>query len=187
MMAIDPKMLAAYADEWNRRATFDGLVGDLERICRREWPPDEIPTTATPAELVDYVARRPRSAKDSKAWFAKEILDTIGVARHFLRAGQPDVAMAQAVIVGVLAAGAGFLNWTAYREKQAARSRTGAETKRDDAARDNAPFRAAVKATRRQHPADSPRQIARRLLTRYGRSGDRTKALDALTKRIARL
>lgn len=176
-MAIDKAALVAYVTEHNRRATFDGRVADLERICRRDLPmSDELPT------------------EDSRPWFAREILLAISAARHWLKRGEADFAASEAVIVGALAATAEarhnwpeLKRWNEYLAKQRARSLAGVVTKRDNTVRRDAVLLASVRAARLKHPGHSRRAIANTLLSQYGRSGDRQKALDALAKRITRL
>ena len=163
-MPIDHAALAALVTKHNRRATFDGLVEDLERICERDRPAPEAV-----------------AAEHSRPWFAREILLAIAAARHHHQSGHPDLAMAEAVQIGVFAAiamahhpGPWLAKWVAYREKQAARSRAGIVMKRDKAARRQDQLRAAVADERQQRPSHSVRRIAIRLLARHGRPGDRT-------------
>jgi hypothetical protein len=67
------------------------------------------------------------------------------------------------------------------------------ETKRDEAARDNAALLADVRAYRAKHPSHGGPAIAEALVAKHGRIRDhadprsREKAIEALRKRIARL
>lgn len=63
-MPIDHAALAAFVTEHNRRATFEGLVAELERIRERDRPAPEAV-----------------AAKHSRPWFAREIRFAIAVAR----------------------------------------------------------------------------------------------------------
>lgn len=87
---LDEAALIAYVTEHNRRATFDGFVGDLEATCRREPPGSE--------------DERMSPVYGSRFWYAREILMAIGATRHWLKQGHADIATAEAVRVGALAA-----------------------------------------------------------------------------------
>ena len=177
-MAIDRAAIVVYAREHNRRATFDGRIAELEQICRRDLPPSGVIPTS-----------------ESRAWYAKEIVDAVGVVRLWLAQGQADIAAAEAVVVGMLAARAGARHhwpevrrWSAHLETLRRGSQAGAQATRERAARRAAPLRAAVETCRRKHPGWSARAIAQALLATHGRkSGDPDKDLDALATRIRRL
>ena len=67
--------------------TFDGQVGDLERICEQHAPPP----SASPEP-------------ESIAWYSRKILASIHRVRSLLASGDAEVAAAEAVMVGILAA-----------------------------------------------------------------------------------
>lgn len=81
------------------RSTFKVRVEELEAICSRTpgvWPnrsPDAYPP------------------EHSQAWFAEEILRSIADARSLLEQGHASAAASEALDIGILAAGAGQLNW----------------------------------------------------------------------------
>jgi hypothetical protein len=177
-MAIDIAALAAYTIAHNQRATFEGRIAELERICRRDLPP--------PGEI---------AVAESRAWYAKEILDTIGVVRHWLAQGQADIAAGETLVVGMLAARAGARHhwpevqkWTAKLDVLRTASKAGAATNRQQAAQRATPLRTDVETCRLKHPEWSVNRIAQALLQAHGRqSGDRKNDLAALAKRICRL
>jgi hypothetical protein len=177
-MATDPTWLVAYVAEHNRRATFEGLIADLEQICVRDLPPPGV--TAIP---------------DSLAWYAQELLAAIAVVRHWLVQGDASVAAREAVVVGMLAATAAARHywpevqrWTANVEALTAKSRTAAQVRRENAARNAENLRVDVDDMRRKRPELSANSIAHALLPDHGRgSGNKKKDLAALAKRITRL
>lgn len=178
---LDETDILAFVREHNRRATFAGRIADLERVCRQ-----------TPGRRIEGHEPPPRC--HSRQWYAEEILLAISAARQWLESGHADFAASEAVVVGALAAEAEarhnwpeLKRWNEYRAKQHARSIAGIQAKRDNTARHDQALLAAVRAAYLKHPDYSRRAIASTLLSQYGRSGDRRKAIDALAKRIARL
>lgn len=176
-MSANRAALVAFVAEHNKRATFEGLIAPLERICRRDLPPSDT-----------------EPAPESSAWYAREIVTTIAAVRQWTAHGRPDVAAREAVVVGLLAGRAGARQWPAVQRWGAhlatlrRGSAAGAQTNHAQAVERATGLRADVDVYRRTHPSGSVPQIARSLLRTHGRhSGNRAKDLDALTKRIIRL
>jgi hypothetical protein len=187
-MAIDPRLIT-YVSEHNRRATFEGLITDLEQICLRDLPQPDV-----------------RVVPESLPWYAKEIVDTIGVVRHWLAAGHAEIAAREAVVVGMLAARSGspeIKKWTAQLAAASKGSKAAAQVRRENADRDAENLRAEVEGVRRKRPGLSKNGIAQALISEYGRleeesktefhkkvllavTEDRKKALAALARRIKR-
>ncbi len=86
---VEAADLTAFVTENNQRATFDGRVAPLEHICRR-----------TPGRR----GHGKEPVFGSRAWYADEILLAISAVRHWLKTGHADVAAAEAMAVGALAA-----------------------------------------------------------------------------------
>jgi hypothetical protein len=176
-MAINHGALIAFVTDHTKRAKFNGRIAELEGICRGNPPV----TNDTPEP-------------ESREWYIKEILSAIAAVRHWLANGQPEIAAAEALVVGMLAARAGALQWPAMQKWNAhlealSRGRKeAAETNRVEAATRNAALARAVAACRKKHPQSSINHIAQLLVREFGNdSGDSKRDLAALAKRISRL
>lgn len=179
--------------------TFDQRIDALWRICYNEVfgdIPAHIPRDSAQTGIghitLDDVGFDLGPEEHTRAWYANAILASITVVRLALKDGAASRAASEAVVLGSLVTAAEarltwseMAAWNDYREKQRKRARAGAETKRDNAARETKALLAKVAELKMNLPDASAREIARLLLTRQGRD-DTPQAVEALSKRIAR-
>ena len=150
----DTDALRAIVEEHNRRATFDGLVVELERTCR------QIPRSRGADRLQG-------PAYGSRAWYADAILSAIHVVRDALARHAPQLATAEAVRVGALAAEAeAKFRWgdlllrRARRTKNRELSQRSVRARREATAERDTAIAVEARTYREKHPRPSIRQMA---------------------------
>lgn len=172
----DLKAIRGLVKEHNQRCTFDGLVVDLERACRR-------------TSGVRRKADHPRPAFGSRAWYAEEILTAIQAVRSALTRNEPDLAASEAVIVGALATEAeAKFRWghvllqAARRDKNRELSQRAAAARRAATIDRDSVIITASKVYRDKHPRHSTRTmaavIAKPLDLKAGTVRDRLRKLN---------
>jgi hypothetical protein len=180
------------------KADAAALIAALQRTVTNAS--FELKIRALDAYLHTQRGRSKAPIYGSRAYYARAILDTIAAVRQLRDMGSPggtDAALAAAMRVGWLAAEWEAKGWPdlqlglAWRRQQRENAAKGAQAKRDTRARRDAPLRQTVTRYRHAHPSMSARAIASALVGQYGSRyntiPDRTKAIDALRKRIERL
>lgn len=177
--------------------TFAGLTAPTEQFCRRIIERHGgIASNDMPAEWLagptthhaGYAIRG--HVKDaSELWYALEIL----WALIFAQSPDRDEALRSAWMAGGLVTEAALrFRWEqdallgeSHRGKQRARARAGAETRRDEAARENEGLLTKVRALRAKHPTYTKRALAALMVS--ADAPERQKAIDATRKQIERL
>jgi hypothetical protein len=193
------------------RETFDGLHDRMSKADAQALVAAVKRSQANPSfevkireiepelqELRDGGSDAPRYG--SRAYYAREMLDTITRVRRLRNMYSPagvDAALAAAMRVGWLAAEWTAKGWPdlqlgqAHRAHQKARARQGVRAKRENRAPGDRTLLEAVRVYRAKHPTAKSRAVARGLVVDYGRPYqgplERSKAIDALRQRIARL
>ena len=155
-MEMDPGVHGLYRRAF--LATFETRIAALEQICRCDLQPPQ----------------QDGHPPETREWYQKEILDTIGAVRHWFAVGEPALAAAEALDVGLLAARAGarfhwpdVQRWNAHRAMLRKGSKAGVQANRARAAEEATTLRADVRAARLKHPEHSQRSIAGTLLSNY--------------------
>jgi hypothetical protein len=175
-MAIDFAVLEAVAAAHNRRTDFQNGITELERICRSE---------ALPSIDVNEFMQRigggkvpidvPQPVAESPEWFAKEILDEIGVLRHWGAQGHEDAVRLAVLRIGMLAARAGSPEIRKWTEQLVIARKAGR-----------------VRGEKVKAAAQLLAQRIRRTIARYSESDERVsirklaRDLDVSTKTIER-
>ena len=169
-----------FISDSNRLASFEGRIGELEKVCLAECPHGWIGSKAEPA---------------SRRWFAIKILYSIKAVRDLLVRGDALGAASEAVEVGALAMEAesrqllvGDASWRSFRSKQRERANKATATRSDKKARFDQRLREAALAVQVQEPSISIRAIAARLRKDFRMKCEgRENQIEALRKRLVRL
>jgi hypothetical protein len=189
-MREDQKRLLALAQENIQINTFDGRVAKVEEFCRRHHLSDTRSVIVNGVECPLPIAPQ----IGSKAWYADAILRVIASVRDALARGDVQLAVSEAVEVGVLIseAQAKFSNWPnlllqdARTRKNRALSRRSAAARRADAMRrDDEDILPLADVYRAKHPEVTRDHSTRNMARTIARDLDMKEGTvrDRLSKR----
>lgn len=198
MTITNPEAFAQWSFEMKLVEDLLRRVEQTERAILAElgYPtnPAAIESILTGEQPAPWPKRSAERAK-RRALLAMHTLVRVGEVRMYLGPAQENARTAAyaALFVGALAGDVAIdadLGVT-FRAKQGIRSRKGVLVKAEALGRRDEALRGAVQAERTKHPQATTRGVARALLRRFGQTStnhdERTKAIDALRQRIARL